>query len=369
MYPFFTETVMEVFVGRCNNPGNWDEALENFKGGLFMTTAWLSAISKNDRKPVCLKFYQGDKLVAVAGGIEVFFLSSQNKQLLFYSGIASRSADPSLTKRCKEALYNYARKEGYQRITLKSYDNQSHVPVKTRNFRETQRLEYVFDLHKNKDTIIKSFDKDLRRRVRKAKREGVVFRKSNSPELTEQLFKLIDETYNIRQSKGYSNYYHLYLPFFNRPEINELINNANATFYIAEREKEILSMQLVLTWGKRAYGILMGTSSEGYKVGAPSVILYEISCTLKDQDYLYYNIGGVPRSIKHIGVRNFKDTLGATRVKSAEEVTNFINPPRIFLNPLLYFKWFLEDHRVLPWQIKKPIIHSIDRRLKKRDPL
>ncbi len=360
---------MEVFLERCYNPDNWDEALENFKGGLFMTGAWLSAISKNDRKPVCLKFYQGDKLVAVAGGIEVSFLSPKNKQLLFYSGIAFGSADHSLTSRCKEALYNYAREKDYKRITLKSYDNQTHVPLKTPNFRETWRSEYVFDLQKNKETIIKNFDNDLRRRVRKAKREGVIFRKSNSPELTEHLFNLIDETYKIRQSKGYSNYYHLYLPFFNRPEINDLINKTNATFYIAEREKEILSMQLVLTWGKRAYGILMGTSSEGYKVGAPSLIFYEISCTLKDQDYHYYNIGGVPRSIKHIGVRNFKDTLGATRVKSAEEVTNFINPPRKFLNPLLYFKWFLEDHRVLPWQIKKPIIHSIDRRLKKDDPL
>ncbi len=334
-----------------------------------MTSAWLSAISKNDRKPVYLKFIQGDKLVAVTGGIEVFFQSTQYKQLLFYSGIASNSADHSLTNRCKEALYYYAREEDYKRITLKSYDNQSYVPVKTRNFRETQRLEYVFDLQKNKDTIIKSFDNDLRRRVRKAKGEGVIFRKSSSPELTEHLFKLIDETNKIRQSKGYSNYYIPFLPFFNRLVIDELIKNANATYYFAEREKEILSIQLVFTWGKRAYGILMGTSNEGYKVGAPSLIFYEISCTLKDQDYLYYNIGGVPRSIKHIGVRKFKDTLGAIKVKSAEEVTNFINPPRSFLNPLLYLKWFLEDPRVLPWQIKKPIIHSIDRRLKKRDPL
>ncbi len=358
-----------MIVERVDNSKNWDEELAYFNGGLFMTSAWLSAISNNDIKPVYLRFIQDDKPMAIAGGIEVLVGKGPAMQLLFYSGIASSSKDSFLIKKCKYELYRYARENGYQRVVMKSYDNQSYIPAKISEFKELERMEYIFRFNNYKDPMIDGFSRSLRRKVRKAQREGTVLKKSYSVELIEKLFKLINETYNIRQSKGYGAYVYLFLPYFGRNEIERLVSGKHAALYYAERQNEILSISLVFSYQNKAYGILMGTSRNGYKAGAPSFMSYELACMLKEQGYAYLNIGGVQRGIKHKGLKDFKDSLGADIVASSEEVTNFLNPPLSFLNPLLNLKRFLGDLKVLPWRLKKLIIDIIDLILKKRDQL
>ncbi len=356
-------------IERLENPKNWDEELANFQGGLFMTSAWLSAVSNKDIKPLYLRFILDEKPFAIAGGIDVLVGKGPARQLLFYSGIASGSKDPFLIKKCKYELYMFARKNGYQRIVLKSYDNQSYVPAKIREFKRMGRMEYIFRLDNYKDSVIDGFSRSLRRKARKAKREGAVLKKSYSVELIGKLFRFINETYDVRQSKGYGAYVYLFLPYFGRDEIVRLVKAKHAALYYAERNNETLSMSLVFSCQKKAYGILMGTSRDGYKAGAPSFLNYELACILKEQGYSYLNIGGVQRDVKHQGLKDFKDQLGTDVVASGEEATNFLNPPLSFLNPLLNLKRFLSGFKVLPWRFKKTIIKLIDLILKKRDQL
>ncbi len=334
-----------------------------------MTSAWLSAITNNDINPLYLRFILADKPVAIAGGVEVLIGKGPAKQLLFYSGIASSSNDPFLIKKCKYELYIYARDNGYQRVVMKSYDNQLYVPAEINKFKKLERMEYIFRLDSYKESVIDGFSRSLRRKARKAKRDGTVLKKSYSVEMVEKLFEFLDETYNVRQLKGYGAYACLFLPFFGRGEIEKLVQARHAALYYAERQNEILSMSLVFSYQKKAYGLLMGTSRNGYKAGVPSFLNFELASILKEQGYSYLNIGGVQRDVKHQGLKDFKDQLGTDIVGSGEEVTNFLNPPLSYFNPLLNLKRFLGDLKVLPWRFKKSIIDIIDLILNKRDQI
>jgi hypothetical protein len=358
---------MEISIVRLQDYSTWDESVAGFQGGIFMTSWWLNNLSGDSVKPVLLNFSSGNSIVAVAGGIELPVAKGGGMQLLFYSGIAARTNDIALTGKCRQALLDYALRNRYMRITMKAYDQLSYVDSGIKQFRKYDRMEYIFRLDRDKKMMIDRFDRDVRRRVRKARREGMEFKRSYSGELTDTLFSLMNETYNIRQAKGYGNYAWFYIPFFNRDEIIRLVNKKNASFFYAEMEGRILSIQLVVAWQKQAYGVFMGTALDGYKAGAPSFLFHEIIFHLRERSFLYYNIGGVQRNPGHRGLKTFKDTLGAEPVFSSEESTNFLIAPLSFYNPLLNLKRYVQNSRIIPGRIRKIVILLIDLVLRKRD--
>ncbi len=358
----------EVIIERLENSDYWDDAIKSFQGGIFMTTAWITAISNNERRPVYLRFIKDDKPVAFLGGLEVYIKNGPGWQLFFYSGITSDIHDPSFIRICKIALYNYARKNGYQRISIRSYDYQSFVHARVKQFKvRKERMEYVLHLDRDNDSIINGFSSSLRQRARKVRREGAVLKKGHSPELIEKLFSLINETSDLRRSKGYGAYNYSFLPFCGRAEIERLVKERYASIYFTELHGEILSIELFLDFNNKAFGILMGTSLKGYKIGSPSFHYFEIVRSLKDNGYLYYNVGGVPRSNKHKGLREFKGRLGAEVIDSAEEATNFLSPSLSYLNPFLDFKRFISGIKYLPGSFKRLLIVFADLVVQKRD--
>ncbi len=358
---------MKVIIEKVNKPDNWDAEVEHFNGGLFMTSCWIESIATENTRPLYLKFISDNKTVAIAGGVETPVRKEPEKQLLFYSGIASLIDDPGMNSKFKSALYSYAKEYKYRRITLHSYDHHAHINSKDSHFTKIERTEYVFRLDEDKEQLINSFDRDLRRRVRKARKEGVVFKNSSDPGLTRVLLNCMDQTFQIRQSKGYGRYNYFYLPLFKRSDIIKLVSSGYASFYYAEKKEETLSIQLVFSHNNRAYGILMGTSHNGYRYAASSFLFYEIVNSLKEQGYRYYNLGGVQPDRSQQGLRKFKDTLGAGTLGTAIEMTGFIGLPLSFLNPLLKMKQFLLEIHFLPWRFKKPVKRILNLFLDGRD--
>jgi hypothetical protein len=358
----------EVTVERLENPEKWDDELKLLQGGIFMTSAWITAMSNNERSPVYLRFLKDDQPVAYLGGLEVYVKDGPARQLFFYSGIISNIHDPSFFRSCKFALYNYAKKNGYQRVSIRSYDYQSYVNARVKQFKvRKEREEHVFQLDRDYDSIINGFSRSVRQRARKATREGAVLKKGHSPELIKKLFSLISETSDTRQSKGYGAYKSLFLPFCTRAEIERLVKDRHASIYYTELQGDILTIELLLECKNKACGIFMGTSLKGYKVGSPSFHYIEIVRLLKDKGCSYYNIGGLPRSNTHNGLKEFKGRLGAEVIHSAEEVTNFLSPGLRYLNPLLDFKRFLRGIEFMPGRIKRPFIAFTDMIVQNRD--
>jgi hypothetical protein len=347
----------------------WDHDLEKMNGSLFMTTPWLAAICNDEIKPVFLRFYLNQEEVAMLSGIETHIKNTNCKQLLFYSGLALKEKSSTIEKQCKKALLNFALKKRFSRITLKSYDQHNFLDSKYLAFSKYKRIEYYLNLLEGKDQVIGKFHRDFKRRVRKAEKEGVLFKTSQNTSLVPVLIELMQKTYNTRKSKGYGDYNYFYLPHINKAEIEKLIKNRSATFFYAEYLNDIISIQLVVLYQKKAYAMFMGTSAEGYKKGAPSFLFYKIAEHLADTGNNYYNIGGVQRGKNHSGLKTFKSSMDCSILESVEETTNFLDFPLMIYNPILIIKRILLSKTKIwiPWRIKKRIIYAANIILKKKD--
>jgi hypothetical protein len=328
----------KVFVELVENPETWDNQLEEFNGSLFMTGKWIDIISAKGRSPVYFRFIFNGNVIALLGGIKLLYPKYNLKQLFFYSGIAAKTKDPELIRKCKLSLYEYAKKNNYFRIRMRSYDHISSVQVKLNQFKETQRIEFITFLDKDKSEIFKSFDSDVKRRARIAKSKGVLLKNSKSISFIEKMMALLEETRKVRRSKGYGEYDYSYLPFFKSEAINRLVSAGHASFYYAEFDNEILSIQFVFECQGKAFEIFEGTTLNGYKMNAPSFMMYEVTGLLKDRGYKYYNHGGVPQGLSHAGLKKFKAKIGAISVDSYEGLTSFITFPLNLLNPFFKFK-------------------------------
>jgi len=284
---------------------------------------------------------------------------SEEKQLFFFSGIAIREKNYDLLKECKKKLLAYAKKNGYSRVIMKSYDYNNYSPASIKEFIPFDRAEFVLDLTIDEQKLIKGFNPDLRRRVRKAKRSGVNVKHSYSPGLLEVLFQLLESTQNMRVSKGYDKYNLIPMPFMNAASIKNLLEKRNAVFFYAEFNGQIIGMQFMVMTAGRAYGLLMGISPEGYKLAAPSALFYDTTIFFKNNGYTSYNMGAVPLGEKNKGIRKFKLSLGTQIIHSAEETTGFLMKPLTRLNKYIQLKRILMNI-YLPWKIKKILIKTID---------
>ena len=94
---------------------------------------------------------------------------------------------------------------------MRSYDHISYVPAKLKQFKEKQRTEFITFLDDDKDEIYKSFSRDIIKRARRAEKKGVILKNSYSTSLTEKMFALLNETYNIRKITGYGRYSYFFL--------------------------------------------------------------------------------------------------------------------------------------------------------------
>ena len=357
---------MSIVIEKINLISGWDEKLKEFNGSIFMSSEWLESLKADDRKPVYLVFNIINDAQALLAGFERPVYNSNYKQLFFYSGIIAREKNLELIKDCKNALVHFCRKNKYSRIIMKSYDFFDQLQVSAGQYIPFKRAECVISLLKTEEELINNIAKRYRSYIRKGKRNGVVFKYGNSPKLLKTFYELLDDTFEVRTSKGYAQYKIFTMPFMEREQMKRLIENGAASLYYVEKDGEILSMQFLLNLAGRAYMLLMGTSPTGYKLSAPSVLIYDSIIKLKREGIDSYNLGGIPLGEENDGVKRFKIMMGASVLESVEESTDFIISPLNHINFLLMIKRFLLNVR-LPWIVKKQLLRGIDFYIMGRD--
>ncbi len=357
----------DITVEKIESPQNWDEVVDSFQGSLFIKTAWLKTVAGENRVPVYFRFKENGKMAGLLGGLDISLNQGKTRQLFFYSGIVTSVNEPGLIGKCKTGLFEYAKRNHYMRLSIRSYDYLKTVPGNKTLFKIKERVEYIVRLDKSKEDVINGIHKDMRRKVRRACEMGMTFHKSRSVEMIDELISVTEQTYRVRQIKGYGPYEHFYLPFFSGKEMRKLVSNGHGDFFYTMIDNEILSIGFVFCSNRRAYALFAGTTIRGYKCYSPSFLFYNTICKLKDKGFSYFNVGGVQHDERNRGLKQFKDKLGADVVTSFEECSNFLTPPYKYLNPLLDFKYFLLMVKVLPWRLKKAVIFVIDKIIKKRD--
>ena len=362
---------MSVTILENKNIDCWDHDLERLHGSIFMTIPWLNAIANKNREPVFLRFLKNGEQLAMLAGIITPIRNTNKTQLLFYSGFALKEKSRILESECKKRLLEYAQTNNISRVTLKSYDHHTYLNAEHRAFKKFYRSEYLLNLSKGKEYITSKFHSDFRRRARKAQREGLIFKTTRNVSFIRFLYDLLEKTYITRKTKGYGEYTYLYLPHMKEAEIESLLKSNSAMFFYAEYQNEIVSIQLAQCYQKKAYGLLMGTSEEGYSKGAPSFLFFHSTQFLADQGYHYYNLGGIQRGKSHAGLKKFKDSMNGSIIESAEESSSFLDFPLSLYNPALHIKRImLSKTRIwIPWRIRKRLIYLANTILFNRDDL
>jgi len=139
-----------------------------------------------------------------------------------------------------------------------------------------------------------------------------------------------------------------------------LLDQKVYTIFYVERDGEIISMQLVLTFNQRAYSHLAAATPDGYKLGAPSFMHYASVFYLKEQAFKTYNLGSIPLGKANEGLRKFKESLGARAFLMSDEETRFLIFPLSLLNPFMIVKKWVKLIR-MPYSLKKIILSILNR--------
>ena len=344
----------------------WDLELERFEGSIFLSSSWLEEQRNIDKTPVYLYFNVNKKTKALISGLQRPVGSTSEKQLFFYSGIATDIHNSDFILYCKKKLLDYAKKNYFSRIIIKSYDYNDQVKTNISEFKPFKRTECVIDLKVNESEIINGFTKRSIKYIRKAKREGATLKYDNNPELLETLFALMKTTLNTRISRGYGGYEMFTMPFLDIEVLKKMLLTKKAYLYYIVFKGEIVSIKLLAIMAGGAYGLYMGTSPLGYQIAAPSMLIHDTALKLKKDGVSRYNLGGVPLGNKHEGVMQFKLQMGSTVVNSYEETTDFLLYPLKRLNKFLKLKRVLMSFYI-PWRIKKQLLKIINLFLRNRD--
>lgn len=347
--------VMDIKVIESSGNNEWDSELKKINASVFLTYAWLDSISSDESKPIYLKFLADNEVIGFISGLIRPFRNRYRKQLFFYSGPACTYKEPAILDKFREALLDYTKASGFQRFTMHSYDVSFYFKSSLKNLITRDRAEFCFDLSVDFQKFESQIERDTRRRIRKAKKNGLEFSSGYSDELLDRLLLLMKSTYDLRLAKDYENYNMFSMQFFDRRVMRKLLDSRIATLYYVRFGNEIVSMQFVATINQRAYGIYMGTNTLGYKQAAPSYLFYQIAYNCKQNGVYIYNIGGVPPGEKNKGIREFKKNLGAKTVHSSVETTYFLLFPLKMLNVLFLIRR-INLGVYIPWIIKKPLI-------------
>ncbi len=342
----------EVRILSCSDSESWYVDQEDYDFSMFIAPFWIESLKDENKRPLYLDFFQGEKVIAKIGGFAVNSNYAFQRKFLFYAAPALKKNLPdNIIDRCIRALIRYTRTEKMCRLILLSYDSR-HISNLQKKYGFSGRCEYLVDLKQDKEKIKNNISRNVKRDYKDAISHGFVFKEVVSTDMSSRLINLMKETKKVRISKGYSDYNYFYINGLNEDTLRNLISRDVIHFYCVERDSELFAVQAVMQNNQQAYALLIGVKAEGYQYGLPSFIDYSLILSLKEKNYSYINFGGVPIDKTHKGLADFKKRLGAVECFSTYGSTHFINMPYVLLNPLVRLLRKLPDNPLVD-QIKR----------------
>jgi lipid II:glycine glycyltransferase (peptidoglycan interpeptide bridge formation enzyme) len=244
------------------------------------------------------------------------------KDLEFYTGPVLH--DEEKTTRCIRALEAKAKKLGYFRIRYNSWD---HLTAYTDNpymDPNPMRIEYVLELEPGPRCFKEKIKRKRKRSIRKARRDGLALVEDSGKENILLLYEMMDNSKRVRDGKGYPKYYENIIPFLNKRVMENLIDNQVMRLFQVYRGEKPLSSGAMVSYGKKAFGLFMGITDEGYRLNASSLLLHDLASKVMDEGKTYLNIGGVPLDHSGDNLSWFKMSLGANEYPVASGKSDFL---------------------------------------------
>jgi len=321
---------------------DWENHLKKAGGGPFLSAQWLESFRDSKCTPMYFRFLSGSLTVGLAAGLSFEpphpSLKKIFRKLFFFSGPAFIQSNPELDKACVSLLIDYASENNYTHLEMRSYDYPHPIDFEHLSFIKEERDEFIIDLKPEWTDIKKKMRRMVAKQTRKAEGYGLSFLEGRSPVVIEELAALLEQTKQVRLSKGYKDYSCYYMPYVNKAILQKSVeNNAGRLFYVKKGTKTI-SVMVVLTFDYKAYALFIGSDEEAYQLQAPAFLTFSLIKKLKSEGFDYLNLGGVPADSSKSNIIFTKTSYGAVQHLCSGGKTPHLNGPVYNLLNILYTK-------------------------------
>jgi hypothetical protein len=135
---------------------------------------------------------------------------------------------------------------------------------------------------------------------------------------------MMNNSKRVRDGKGYSKYYENIIPFLDKQVMENLIDNQIMRLFQVYKGEKSLSTVAMVSYGKRAVGLFIGITDEGYRLNASSFLVHDSASKVMDEGKTYLNIGGVARDHSDDNLKWFKMSLDTNEYPVASGKSVFL---------------------------------------------
>lgn len=304
-------------------PDGWDRIVASLGGGIFHSHGWAryqTDVSATKAVFLLARDERGEPIgaaVMVVHESRIPLLAPFLRDLTFtaHPVALGDAAEPAAA--LFEDGERLARSLGCARLWLGSFGSgRSPIRPSARGFRETERTEFVADLTAGLDAVWGAIDKKQRERIRQLERKAVLVTTESGRDALRILQSLRGSTQQKRAARGQG--YSLATGSRLDDAIDRRLLQENlARIFVARVEGDPVAAILYGTFGGRAYSMFSGSSGEGYRLGAQSLLYWRAVQNFSAEGFVELNRGGVagatasPEHPLH-GIYQFKLRLGTT---------------------------------------------------------
>jgi lipid II:glycine glycyltransferase (peptidoglycan interpeptide bridge formation enzyme) len=306
-------------------PDGWNDLVRRLGGTVFHSVEWADyqRVSSGGT-PWFLAAYAGSE--PVGGAVATLHRSSRPilsrlfRSLEVASHPFGEGAAVDAREEILKSLEALGRETGCATIDLQSFQSgESPIRPERYGYREEARVEFVVDLTRGLDEVWRGIGKGQRERIRKLERLGLAVAIGTERSDLDALRAARQETHDKRARRGQAYALTGDEPFYDRLHRWVLARGIGRLF-VARKEDVPVAALLFSTFHGRAYSMFSGSSEEGYKLGAQSLLFWRAVESFHADGFTELNRGGVPGASEREdhplhGIYQFKRQLGGTPVR------------------------------------------------------
>ncbi|HEU4333800.1 MAG TPA: GNAT family N-acetyltransferase, partial [Candidatus Eisenbacteria bacterium] len=304
-------------------PDGWNDLVRRLGGTVFHSAEWADyQRASSGGTSWFLAAFAGSE--PVGGSVATLHRSSRPilSHLFRSLEVASHpfGADAAARGQILRALESLGRETGCATIDLQSFQSgESPIRPERHGYREAERVEFVVDLSRGLDEVWRGIGKGQRERIRKLERLGLAVAIGTERSDLEALRAARQETHDKRVRRGQAYALTGDDAFYDRLHRWVLARGIGRLF-VARKEGVPVAALLFSTFHRRAYSMFSGSSEEGYKLGAQSLLFWRAVESFHADAFTELNRGGVPGASEREdhplhGIYAFKRQLGGTPVR------------------------------------------------------
>jgi lipid II:glycine glycyltransferase (peptidoglycan interpeptide bridge formation enzyme) len=188
-----------------------------------------------------------------------------------------------------------------------SDQHEYHEIYSNSGFEFEEHLDIHVDLTKSIDELWENIYSKRRNEIRRATKEGTVFKVVNDVESLRACYTILEEVYHRAKLPlpKFEYFYNLY---------EQLIGEAAFHIFTAQHEGEIIGCMLALGYNGVLYDYYAGAKYDFYKKHPNDLIPWEVFQWAKNNGYRLFDFGGAGKPNIPYKVRDYKKQFGGTLV-------------------------------------------------------